>query len=248
MSSVRVTKHISFLNHNYFLISNFLWAKCFSCLLSTKNDLLKHLETHAGPPETEVNDLVNVEQDANNRCPRCSKKFSYRKSLARHIKESRCQGRGDLPVPSTSANTELEIVVDTEETRDIVENFSNLEEEEDMDVEASLKLGCPTSLFRFGCTHCSKMFKSYANMCRHRQLSHGRYGICSPEKTTLQDLVTMPVRSPQNLQNSNDLTNIVHKYSDNLNQCTDGKNKHLHSVAPIVSHIFKTCYIFCSSY
>ena len=125
---MRVTKHVSFLNHNY-LPFNFLWIKCFSYLLSTKNDLLKHLETHSGPPETGVKDLVNGEQDANNRCPRCSKKFSYRKSLARHIKESRCRGRGDLPAlpaPSTSANTESEIAVDTEETKDLVEKIFKL--------------------------------------------------------------------------------------------------------------------------
>ena len=212
--------------------------------------MLKHLETHPRPPENGVKELANGEQNETNRCPRCSTAFSFRKTLIRHIKKNRCRG-GNLPAPSTSANTEEETGVQLPEkkTNDLFDIFANREEEEEMDMEASLKLGCPTSLFRFACTLCSKMFNSYVNMCRHRRLAHGRYGICSPhwllsqkltEKTALQDSITKPVTSPQTLQNSQDLSHIVHNANDNLNQFIDGKNKHIHSTTPIVSYIFKT--------
>ena len=180
--------------------------------------MLKHLETHSRPPETE--DLANDEHDSTIRCPRCSKEFSYRKTLARHIKKKLCRRGGNLPSPSTSANTKLETGVQS----DLFDIYANREKEEEMDMEASRMLSCSTSLFRFACALCSKMFDSYANMCRHRQLAHGRYDFCSPHWLLSQ------------------------KLSDS--QFTNVKSKHANSVAPVVStcSIVETFYVSLINY
>ncbi len=213
----------------------------FSCLLRTKNDLLKHLETHPGPPETGAKELINGDHRATNRCPRCSTAFSLRKTLMRHIKKNRCRGGNPPTAPSPPIKVESEIGARPGETSDLGDDSlaSREEESEEMDMEASLRLGCPSSLFRFACTLCAKMFNSYVNMCRHRRLAHGRYGICSPHwllsrklsgKPTLHHAVPSSVTSPRNPE---DLSHFVHNANDNLNKFIDGKKNNIRSVAPV---------------
>ena len=195
----------------------------------------------------------NKQPGGTNRCPRCSTAFSLRKTLMRHIKKNRCRG-GNPPLPETPdsrSKPESETGIQSRETSDLGEDYlamSPEEESEEMDMEASLRLGCPTSLFRFSCTLCSKMFNSYVNMCRHRRLAHGRYGICSPHwllsrklsnKPFLKNAVQSSISSSRNSINFPDLSHIVTNANDNLNQFIDGKRNHIRSVAPIVS-----CYKF----
>ena len=216
--------------------------------------MLKHLEAHPGPSQT-VTEEVGVngdrQQGGTNRCPRCSTAFSLRKTLMRHIKKNRCRGGNPPPlsgIPDASSLPVSEAVVQPEETSgDRGDDYLVMgpeEEGEDMDMEASSKLDCPTSLFLFSCTLCNKMFNSYVNMCRHRRLAHGRYGICSPHwllsrklssKPSVKHAVQSPISSSRSSQNSHDLSHIVINANNNLNQFIDGKKNHIRSVAPIVS-------------
>jgi hypothetical protein len=168
----------------------------------------------------------------------------------RHIKKNRCRG-GNPPtlpgIPDPRSKPELETGIQSGATSDPGDDYLAMgpeEENEEMDIEASLRLGSPTSLFRFSCTLCNKMFNSYVNMCRHRRLAHGRYGICSPHwllsrklssKPSLKHAVQSPISSSRSFQSSCDLSHIVNNANDNLNQFIDGKRNHIRSVAPIVS-------------
>lgn len=212
--------------------------------------MLKHLETHPGPSANEAEKLVNNgDHRGTNRCPRCSTAFSLRKTLMRHIKKNRCRGGGPPLAGPPPSKSESETVVPSGETSDQCDESDLVvrveEESEEMDMEASLRLGCPTSLFRFACTLCTKMFNSYVNMCRHRRLAHGRYGICSPHwllsrklsgKSMLNHSVPSPVITmTQNIKNSQDLSHFVQNANDNLTQFIDGKFVHIRSTVPAVS-------------
>ena len=188
--------------------------------------------------------MIVVQERASNRCPRCSTAFTLRKTLVRHIKKNRCRG-GNLSGPVLPKTERSPQSVDTTEPCD---DYVREEESEEMDMEASLKLGCPTSLFRFACTLCFKMFNSYVNMCRHRRLAHGRYGICSPHwflsrklpgKSMLRHSVPLSVASSDTLQNSQDLTYIIQNAHHNFHQFIDGKASHIRSITVAVSIILK---------
>lgn len=110
------------------------------------------------------------------------------------------------------------------ENRDIEE-----EEDDDEDIVISMKLGCPTSLFRFTCILCAKLFDSYVNMCRHRRLAHGRYGVCSPQR-----LVTRKMLQRSHYESANsarllasslsaDYARFVDNAFDNSTQFIEGK-------------------------
>ena len=123
-----------------------------------------------------------------------------------------------------------------------VTSDDNMEEMEEMDMESSLKLGFSTSLFRFACTMCSRMFTSYGSMCRHRRLEHGRYGgICSTS------LFTTHKRKYSSFFKSTPTKNMLvgtrclqqnPVFSDNVhhNLCNflEGKRLHLRSLQPTV--------------
>lgn len=224
------------------------------CLLQTKHDLLKHLETHPHVSPSGTNELINDEEHrGTNRCPRCSTAFSLRKTLMRHIKKNRCRGGGSNSGPQSK--TESEISVHSEEISNSNDDDTTRREDEseEMDMEASLKLGCPTSLFRFACTLCAKMFNSYVNMCRHRRLAHGRYGICSPHwllsrklsgKPMINHSVPLPAMTNQGIQNSLDFSHFVQNANENLSRHLDGKKIHIKSiVAPVSSKPFDSCYL-----
>lgn len=211
--------------------------------------MLKHLETHPGSTSNGTEEFINDDHRGTNRCPRCSTAFSLRKTLMRHIKKNRCRGGGPTVTAPPSKN-EPEMGVPSVDASDQCDE-SNLsvreEESEEMDMEASLRLGCPTSLFRFACTLCAKMFNSYVNMCRHRRLAHGRYGICSPHwllsrklsgKSMLNHAVPSPViSSTKNLQNSQDLSHFVQNANENLTQFLHGKIVHIQSTVSPVSRL-----------
>lgn len=227
-----------------------LLFRCHHCgrLLRTKNDLLKHLESHGGPSQAVTADLVNGDrqQGGTNRCPRCSTAFSLRKTLLRHVKKNQCRGGNQSPpeLPGPPSKPESETGLQSGETSEAGDDFlaiSPAEESEEMDMEASLKLGCPAPVFRFACTLCSKMFNSYINMCRHRRGAHGRYGICSPGwllsrklsgKPTLHQSTLSPMISSGNQINSQDLLLVISNANENLNRFLDGKTNHIRSVAP----------------
>ncbi|XP_057367121.1 uncharacterized protein LOC130688170 [Daphnia carinata] len=227
-----------------------LLFRCHHCgrLLRTKNDLLKHLESHGGPSQTVTVDLINGDrqQGGTNRCPRCSTAFSLRKTLLKHVKKNQCRGGNQSPaeLPGPPSKPESETGLQSGETSEAGDDFlaiSPAEKSEEMDMEASLKLGCPAPVFRFACTLCSKMFNSYINMCRHRRVAHGRYGICSPGwllsrklsgKPTLHQSTLSPMVSSGNQINSQDLLRVIPNANENLNRFLDGKRNHIRSVAP----------------
>ncbi|KAI9555853.1 hypothetical protein GHT06_018370 [Daphnia sinensis] len=225
-----------------------LLFRCHHCgrLLRTKNDLLKHLESHGGPSQAVTADLVNGDrqQGGTNRCPRCSTAFSLRKTLLRHVKKNQCRGGYQSPTEVPNSKPESETGLQSGETSEAGDDFlaiSPAEESEEMDMETSLKLGCPAPVFRFACTLCSKMFNSYINMCRHRRVAHGRYGICSPGwllsrklsgKPTLHQSTLSPMLSSGNQINSQDLLYVVPNANENLNRFLDGKGIHIRSVTP----------------
>lgn len=140
--------------------------------MKTKDDLISHLETHQ--PSNVDDNTIDGEKRGKNRCPRCSTAFSLRKTLMRHIKKNRCRGMASSPVDSSKSETDAN---DTENSS-VVKTADELEDDE---IEISMQL-CPSSLFRFACILCAKLFDSYVNMCRHRRLAHGRYGVCSPQR------------------------------------------------------------------
>lgn len=213
--------------------------------------MLKHLEAHPGPSQTVTEENGDGQQGGTNRCPRCSTAFSLRKTLMRHIKKNRCRGGNPPPplpdIPDTHSKPESETGIQSGGTSDPGDDYLAMgpeEENEEMDMEASLRLGSPTSLFRFACTLCNKMFNSYVNMCRHRRLAHGRYGICSPHwllsrklsnKPSLKHAVQSPINSSRNPQIFHDLSHIVTNANDNLNRFIDGKRNNIRSLAPTVS-------------
>lgn len=223
-----------------------------SRLLRTKKDLLKHLESHGGSSQTVTAELINGDrqQGGTNRCPRCSTAFSLRKTLLRHVKKNQCRGGNQSPpeLLESPSKPESETGLQSGETSEAGDDclaISPAEESEEIDMEASLRLGCPASLFRFACTLCAKMFNSYISMCRHRRLAHGRYGICSPgwllsrklsgKSTSHQSTILSPIASSGSNANSQDLSHIVDNANDNLNRFLDGKRNHIRSIAPTVS-------------
>ena len=113
---------------------------------------------------------------------------------------------------------------------------------EEIDMEASSELGFSTSLFRFACTVCSRMFTSYVNMCRHRRLAHGRYGgICSGSQFTSHKrkyslfFKSTPAKNmlvgTRCLQQKPVFSDNVHH---NLCYYLEGKRLHLRSLQPTV--------------
>ena len=112
------------------------------------------------------------------------------------------------------------------------------EESEELDMEASLKLSCSASFFRFMCTLCSRLFSSYVNMCRHRKLAHGRYGICSPSLLANRKSKYAPLYKPtptksllnMELTDPNHFSRIV---DENLTNFLDGKIRPLVSLHPV---------------
>jgi len=127
---------------------------------------------------------------------------------------------------------------DTSTTLVVDDAMDDLEE---IDMEASLKLGCSTSLFRFACTICSRMFQTYVNMCRHRRLAHGRFGICSPNllvsrnklKSYLSLYKMVPAKNLLKDSSTNDcLRDFVEIADVNHRLFIDGKRAHILSSKP----------------
>ena len=234
--------------------SNLLY-RCHQCgfLVASKADLLHHLETH---PTTEASGEEYV--NGVNRCPKCSTAFTLRKTLRRHIKKNRCRN----PNPSKDEGEEKEkkeengsvdVKHEEEETLTTLVVDDAMDDLEEIDMEASLKMGCSTSLFRFACTICSRMFQTYVNMCRHRRLAHGRFGICSPNllvsrnksKSYLSLYKMVPAKNLLKDSSTNDcLRDFVEIADVNHRLFIDGKRPHIISSKPPipVSNILKNAY------
>ena len=234
-----------------------LFFRCHHCgyLVRSKAELLKHLDTH--PSEADTAELLKGDQRSNNRCPRCSTAFTLRKTLMRHIKKNRCRGGGPQQQPPAEEASTVKSEDESEEhssNTSIVHEIHPVaveEESEEMDMEASLKLGCGSSLFRYACTLCSKMFTSYVNMCRHRRLAHGRYGMCSSNwlqsrkssdrkssfHQSMQSSVTSSSRSfAKSIFTFQDYSHFVDNAEDNLQHFLHGKKNHIRTFGPSVSN------------
>lgn len=245
-----------------------LLFRCHQCgyLMRSKEELLKHLDTH--PSEADAAELLKGDQRSNNRCPRCSTAFTLRKTLIRHIKKNRCRG-GAQPAhqtPEAMVKSDPESGAQSAEEQSSTTSFVHeihLVHEDDideMDMETSLKPENAGSLFRYACTLCSKMFSSYINMCRHRRLAHGRYGMCS--SNWLQSRKSSAKKSLSSSQSvhSNAIpphsfarrTFTFHNYShfvrnadDNLQRFLHGKKNHIKSLVNTVSYFIANSIFYC---
>lgn len=213
----------------------------FSCLVKTKDDLISHLETHLISSKGADDNTIDGEKRGTNRCPRCSTAFSLRKTLMRHMKKNRCRGSALVSSPESMQDSKSETDANDTENSCSLKTHENQpspaneyeDDDEVMDIEASTGLGCPASLFRFACILCAKLFDSYVNMCRHRRLAHGRYGVCSPQRLVTRKLFQSPgslydmpnVPSSRLLASSHgqDYEKFVHNAHDNSTQYIEGK-------------------------
>merc|ERR1712071_373461 len=180
--------------------------------------LLKHLEQHAKTSAKLLN--------GGNRCPRCSTSFTLSKTLRRHVNKNRCRN-----IHVKEEQQEEEVVVEELATSD-----ENVDDSEEMDMEEMEELGCSTSLFRFACVLCSRMFTSYGSMCRHRRLAHGRYGICCARGlTSRKRKCCAPIRIKNLLVGTHchqDIPTFSANVHHNLLHFLQGKRTHLRSLPP----------------
>ena len=217
------------------------------------------MDTH--PSEADAAELLKGDQRSNNRCPRCSTAFTLRKTLMRHIKKNRCRGGTQPAHQNTDVKSDADSGAQSEEqssTTSFVHEIHPVYEDdnEDMDMEASLKLENGGSLFRYACTLCSKMFSSYVNMCRHRRLAHGRYGMCSsnwlqsrkssarkssPSYQSMQSQAIFSHSFARRTFTFHNYSHFVQNADDNLQRFLHGKNKHIKSLVNTVSTLLVYC-------